>query len=203
MYQGHAPHPPAPEEQPETQSPRPLPAEQAPVVAALGEGAAAPADGDTVTVDTDLIRARFTAAGARLTSLELKRYRHTVAADSEPLELVGSGMPVDGGQPMGPGAARLLPLTLKVGTGPLDAGVAYRPDRSALMLQGDERGAVVFTAERGDGTTITKRYEFSGNSYLFDVDVSASQSSPQLGLVLTSMPTDPGRSTRPEVALAL
>src|SRR5262245_38308299 len=57
------------------------------------------AAGTYVTVETNLYRAVFTTAGARLKSLELKRYRTTVDPNSPPLQLVQ--YPVDNKLPLG------------------------------------------------------------------------------------------------------
>src|SRR6266481_3145643 len=58
----------------------------APVVpAGKAPAAKAPANAATVTVETDLYRAVFTAAGGRLESLELKNYKATNQPDSPPL----------------------------------------------------------------------------------------------------------------------
>ena len=199
LYQKQAPPQPAIEHQAEEER---QPARQMPVVEALGDGVAAPVEGDTVTVDTDVVRATFTPSGARLVTLELKRYPISVAAESPPLELVGAGLPVDGSQPAAADSPRLLPLALRVGSGPGDAGVIYRADRTALVLHGKERGEIVFTADRPDGTMVSKRYGFTGDGYLFDVDV-VPPTAATLGLLLTAMPAESQHAPRPEVAIAL
>jgi len=127
----------------------------------------------TVTVDTDLVRATLTTAGARLKSLELKDFRQTVAADSPPLDLVKE--------------SQVLPLTVELGSGKSDAGIVYEPSTPALEVHGSDQAEVVFKGTTDDGHTIEKRYRFPGNSYLFEVDVSGSATGQgqRVGLVLT------------------
>ena len=101
----------------------PAAAQEAPPEAG-GAGLAAAVSHDTqvVTVDTDLVRATITTMGARLRSLELKKFNQTVAADSPPLDLVT--------------ASQVLPLTAELGNGTSDATVVYTPSTTAFEVHG-------------------------------------------------------------------
>ena len=165
-HQGHTP-PPEPAQPVEaptaaTLAPPTSPAE-ATHVAAGGEGDylsyQIDKDDPEVVIETDLWRATMTARGARLTSLTLKQFRQSVRPDSPPLELVERGT--------------LLPLTAVLGAARSDAAVAYRPNTTSLALTGDATGDVVFVAKLETGLELQKRVRFSGNSYLFDVELRA------------------------------
>jgi YidC/Oxa1 family membrane protein insertase len=97
-----------------------------------------------VVVETDVLRVSITPVGARLADIELKGYRHSVAADSEPLDLVHEG-PV-------------LPGTLQLGADASDASFAYRPDRTELVLHEKDEGEVLFVADGSGGEHLEKRY---------------------------------------------
>ncbi len=126
---------------------------------------AAPAAAGQVLVDTDLFRAAFTTAGARLESLTLKGYRAAVAADSPPLQLVL--FPVAGQLPLG--------LALRGEEGKLeDAAVIYAADRATVDLSGEETATITFTGRLGEAT-VTKRIGLRGHDYLWTVDVDVAQ----------------------------
>src|SRR5262245_65553871 len=161
----HAPQegvPPAPEAVPPA-APQP-PAENAGLAAAAGDLA-------LVTIETDLIRAAITPVGARLKTLELKKFRQSVAPNSPPLDLVKE--------------SQILPMTVEFGDGRNDAAVVYTTTSPSITAHGEEVGAVVFAGTLSDGRTVQKRYRFPGNSYLFDVEVSGSAIGQRVGLVLT------------------
>lgn len=136
--------------------------------------------GKPVVVETDLFRAEWTTAGARLRSLKLKDYRERADVDSPPLELVHSET---GGQlPVG---VEILPVGVD------DSGILYRTDISALRLTGDEVGSVVFRGSDGNGVQIDKEVHFRGNAYPIEVVVRAtapgiSESDGTAALVLTN-----------------
>ncbi len=154
-----------------------------PPATGVGEGAAegkpAPQDGlavpagdaATVTVETDLVRATITKLGARLKSLELKKFRQTVQRESPPLDLVT--------------ASPVLPVTIEFGGGVNDAGILYSASAEALSVTGEDQQELVFTGTTPEGRTVEKRYRFPGNSYLFDVLVSGPAAQGTIGLVLT------------------
>jgi YidC/Oxa1 family membrane protein insertase len=190
-----APHP-APQGDQGTESTPPAPGATppatTPTVPGAGGGLAAPSgDHPVVTVDTDLFRATITTLGARLESFQLKDFRETVAPDSPPLDLVTAGP--------------ILPLTVELRGGKSDAGVVYAPGTNALEVHGAEQGEVSFTGTSVDGRSIEKRYRFSGNSYLVDVDVSGAGTGDRVGIVLTPISdkgASGGRQSGHEMAVA-
>ncbi len=117
--------------------------------------------GDDVVVETDLFRAVFTTAGARLKSLQLTDYRENTDAGSPPQELVHTAY----------GAQLPLGLLLRGKGGTLDdTKVLYTVDRDRLSLTGESSGALTFKGNL-DGTEVTKRIELDGHRYLWAVDV--------------------------------
>ena len=125
-----------------------------------------------VVIETDVWRATLTPQGGRLTSLQLKHFRRSVEADSPPLELV---------QPSG-----VLPLTVTLGPGESDAPVRYAVQPSSLALTDGAAGEIVLTGATKSGVALEKRLRFTGNSYLFEVDVEVrgSNAPPTVGLVM-------------------
>jgi len=132
--------------------------------------------GEPVVVETDVLRATLTTAGARLQSLELKGYQRTVAKDSPPLDLVQ--------------AAAVLPLTVALGD-KSDAAVVYKPSVRELEVHDGNAGDVVFSGD-ADGRHIEKRFHFSGDGYLFDVTaaVTGPGTPGAVGMLLTPLPLD-------------
>ncbi len=133
----------------------------------IDTGAAAPAApgeqlrGDDVVVETDLFRAVFDTAGARLKNLELNDYRETTDPGSRRQDLVH----------VAPGSRLPLGVLLRGKAGAADdAKVLYSVDRSSLSLRGSATGGLVFTGEL-DGATITKRIDFTGDRYLWSLAV--------------------------------
>jgi YidC/Oxa1 family membrane protein insertase len=122
---------------------------------------APPVDGVDVTVDTALYRAVFTTAGARLKSLQLKRYKTSVGPDSPPLQLVQ--YPVAAKLPLG--------VALRGSQAVSDATVLYRADRQQVDIPAGSSAAVTFTGELA-GATIRKRIEMRGDLYDWALDVS-------------------------------
>jgi YidC/Oxa1 family membrane protein insertase len=143
-------------------APAPPAAPDAPVAAESDSAAAAiPAGGDDVIVDTDLFRAVFTTAGARLVSLRLKKYNETPNEGSPQLELVHGG--------------RGVPLPLGVylrgkEEAADDTGVLYTVDRERLELSGGDAGEVVFTGQVA-GASVRKIFEMTGDRYLWSMRV--------------------------------
>ncbi len=134
----------------------------APEVKSDEAAAPAPLVGRDIVVETDLYRAVFTTAGARLKSLQLKHYRATVAPDSPPLELILD--PVVSDLPLG------IELRGAQRQAQSDAAVAYRVDRDAVAVTGGDTAALTFTGEL-EGAAVTKRISVRGDRYLFGIDV--------------------------------
>jgi YidC/Oxa1 family membrane protein insertase len=173
-----APAPPAPAVETAEKPPAAAPSVPAEPTPPLGELAAPPGDLRAVTVETDVYRAALTPVGARVLSLELKRFKRDVSAESPPLDLVQLG-PV-------------LPATVALRPGMSDARIVYTPDRSELVLQGAQTGDVVFVGEEAGGLKLEKTYHFGGDGYLFEVSmrVVGEASLPSVGLVLTPVRPD-------------
>ena len=149
---------------------------------------------EVVTVETDVLRATISTLGARLLKLELKQYRRSVQSDSPPLDLVQPGP--------------ILPLTLQFAPALSDAGLTFRPDRSALDVHGAERAGLTFVADSPNGLHVEKRYTFAGDEYVFQLSTSASgENAPKtIGVALTPLPPESaggGRTPGRETAVAL
>ena len=149
--------PEAGQKQPETGRPEP---EARPATAVVG--------GRDVVVETDLYRAVFTTAGARLKSLEIKRYRSTVSPDSPPLDLVLHASAED--LPLG--------IELRGEHSVSDREAIYDVDRDNIQVGAEESATFTFTGHL-DGALLTKRIEIRGDRYLFDMQVEATDVSAQ------------------------
>jgi YidC/Oxa1 family membrane protein insertase len=145
---------------------------------------AAPGGEELVRVETDAFRATLTGTGARLSNLELKRFRQTVAPDSPLLDLVGGGL--------------VLPGTLDFGGTNSDAAFSYRAEPRELVLHGDERGEVTFVAEAPNGMRVEKQFAFSGDGYVFDLRarVSGELPLPAFTVILTPISESAARGGR-------
>lgn len=184
--------------------PAPPPAAVAPEVAVSpmaprGETVAPSIEGRDVVIDTDLYRATFTTAGARLKSFQLKRFRTTVDPASPPLETIHEA--VAGEHPLGIGL-RGQDHSAD------DAGVSYRVDRDRLDLRESATGAVTFVGER-DGVTFKKTLQFTGNRYLIGADLQVENPGPQFSELSVGWSRDvdltshPGKEVVFNAALAL
>ena len=155
--------PEATEAVPTSESAPPPPAEPAAELSAPQPVAKPAASAQRVTVDTDICRATFTTAGARLESLQLKKYRTTVDPASPWLEMVRPGQ---GGElPFG--------IELRGAHAFNDADLTYRIEGSGLSLTDGESGTLDFVGETA-GMTIHKRLTFTGNRYEFAATVTLS-----------------------------
>jgi YidC/Oxa1 family membrane protein insertase len=144
--------PAAPGEAPSSAPVAPVPAPEPP--------AAAPAAGADVAVDTHLYHAVFTTGGARLKSLQLKRFRTTVDPDSPALQMIQ--YPVESKLPLGLALVGAQQLS--------DASVSYRADRQQIDIPSDGTAAITFTGELA-GSSIRKRVEMRGDVYEWTLDV--------------------------------
>ncbi len=144
---------------------RPAPPAEAPVAP---PPPAALAEGRDIVIDTELYRAVFTTAGARLKSLQLKRYRTAVQPDSPPLELVLKS-PVED-FPLG--------VELRGAQTVSDRNVAYQVDRERIEIAGSRTTEITFRGELA-GVSISKRVTASGDRYLFGVDVAVQAPPPR------------------------
>jgi len=129
---------------------------------AAARPAAPAADARRVTVETDLYRAVFTSVGARLESLQLKRYRSNVDPASALQETVL------------PGQQGELPFGIELrGTEVVsDADAPYAVEGGDLTLRGSETGSLGFVWDT-EGGSIRKDLTFKGDAYDFDLLVKA------------------------------
>ena len=165
LYPAPTGAPPAGEQEGETPSAVPAapqpPGEQAAEVSAPQPATGPQAEAHRVTVDTDVYRATFTTAGARLESFQLKKYRTTVDPGSPWLEMV---IPGQGGEvPFG--------IELRGAHALSDTGLAYTVSGGSLSLRDGETGSLDFVGETA-GVTIHKRFMFTGNHYEFTANVT-------------------------------
>jgi len=113
-------------------------------------------DGRRITVETELYRAIFTSAGARLERFELKRYRTTVDPASPPQEMIVPGR--EGESPLGVEVHGAQPLS--------DSNVLYSVEGGDLHLTGVEEGSLDFIGQE-NGVVLQKRFTFRGDRYEF------------------------------------
>jgi YidC/Oxa1 family membrane protein insertase len=118
--------------------------------------------GRRITVETDVYAAEFTTAGARLTSLRLKKHRTAVHADSPPQEMIV--VSPQGEFPFG--------VELRGESVVSDGAALYATDADEVVLTGEQSGHVDFVWQ-GDSGTVRKRFTFYGNRYDFSAAVKA------------------------------
>jgi YidC/Oxa1 family membrane protein insertase len=112
-----------------------------------------------VVIDTDLYRAVFTTAGARLISLELKQYRATSAADAGPVQLVKAP------------ESRYATLRTTGSEALAIAGDApYTVDAASATLQipAGQSQRLTFRHVTATGLEVLKTFTFSGDQYGID-----------------------------------
>ena len=129
--------------------------------------------GDIATVDTEVLTARITTAGGRITSLRLKKFRTAVVADSNTLEMIQ----------VGSGSA--LPLGIRLAsedgrTVEDDTQVVYVVDREELSIRGSESQSLTLRGTLPSGTQIEKTLRFSGATYPIEVEIKTSGAAEQL-----------------------
>jgi len=149
----------------------------APIAAALPAVSHVPER--TIEVDTDLYHAIFTTRGGRLKSLRLKRYRETAASSSPAYEMVRAAGNDE------------LPLGVTLGDGDKaadDRDLDYASNMPGeIDLHGAQMATINLNAKTADGTIIEKNFNFVGDKYAFDMEVSASAPKPpsSIGLTMT------------------
>lgn len=122
-----------------------------------------PVAGRDVVVETDLYRAVFTTAGARLKSFTLSEYRTTVDPASPPLEMILH--PVADDLPLG--------VVLRGKSADVsDRAVIYEIDGDRLRVSGGDTASLVFKGTL-EGAAIEKRVSIQGDRYLLGLEVSA------------------------------
>lgn len=106
-----------------------------------------------VTVETDLFTVVFSTQGAGIKKLVLKKHRETADKNGKPVSLVSS---------LNPEQDYLR--TAATGLS-LDPGAIYATGTRSLKLSGDEKKRLDFVWQSPQGVTVTKSYEFTGNSH--------------------------------------
>lgn len=140
----------------------------------------------SVTVETDLYRAVFTSAGARLQSFELKNYRTTVDPASPPQEMVVPGR--DGELPFG--------VELRGAQVLSDFNAPYGVEGGDLHLTAGEEGSLDFVWA-GDGVELHKHFTFRGDRYEFSAAVQTQLAQRQYNDVAVSWVKGPAAIPQP------
>jgi YidC/Oxa1 family membrane protein insertase len=134
--------------------------------------------GKEIRVDTDNFIATFTTQGARLKSFKFKKYRSSADEKSPPFEIV----------PSAPGVRYPLGVRWQSPAPFDDSGLLYSVQGSDLKLAGESKGTLLFKGQAANGAAITKKFSFSGSSYLIQMEVDAKGpegSAPVAELLLT------------------
>jgi len=112
-----------------------------------------------VNVQTGLISAVISSKGGVIKSWKLKEYKDE---EGRPIEMVRFD---EGVMPL---------LVVPGGTSPEDASKTnYRIEGGDIDIGDGEKAGLTLVSEYPDGRTITKKLVFNGNSYAFDVEISA------------------------------
>jgi len=106
-----------------------------------------------IVVETDLYHAVFSARGAALKSLTLKKYRETNEPDAKPVVLGDSSDP------------NTLTFATRATGFNLPDGTYFTPDKDSVLLGLEEKKQLSFNYVSGQGFTVRKIYTFAGNAY--------------------------------------
>ena len=143
-----------------------LPANQAPAakIAQAAKPAPVVSPEKTITVDTPLYTAIFTTKGGALKSFRLKKYRKTIEANSDIIEMVNiqAGMP--------------SPLTISFHGSSVDipAESSYDTNIPALDLtKNPENKTLTFTLTYPGQMKVEKTFTFHPGKYTFDLEIRA------------------------------
>ena len=119
-----------------------------------------------IVVETGLYRAVFTENGGMLKSFQLKKYRESLAEDSDPMELVATS-PAEG-----------LPLNFSWGVEPGRAGILlYEADRERIDLGPSGQTELIMRATLSPGLEIVRTLTFTDQDYRIKLDVSVTNNS--------------------------
>jgi YidC/Oxa1 family membrane protein insertase len=112
-------------------------------------------------VETDDYRAVFSNVGARLKSLELKKYRETLEKDSGLVSLVGINGETSTFGTTGQGDIQL----------PVDYIYSTSVPAEGLNLKAGDQRVLRFTAVLDSGVVVEKNYSIKGNGYDLQLDI--------------------------------
>src|SRR5262249_23143362 len=156
-----------------------------PTTAEPGAVEIAPTDGGEVTVETDVFTARVGLRGGCLRSLQLKKFRHDVSAESGALELVREDK------------VPAFPLTALLGGAGSDANVLYTAEPRELSVTGGDEITLTLHGTGPAGGDIEKQLIFRGGRYDFGVKISVTGTpAREIGLVMVAPPQLGGGSSR-------
>lgn len=141
-----------------------------PQIAAAAPAVLHPGAAD-ITVDNELYTAVFTENGGALKSLVLKKHKETNAKDSLGKELVNSD------------ENRGFPLKFSWGSA-IGQDLYYKSSADKVVFT-DGKASLTMVADGGNGLTVERKYSFSQNSYVIDLDITVKNSS---GQALQGMP---------------
>lgn len=128
---------------------------------------------EPAVVETDLFTARIAPVGGRIASLRLKKYRTSVTAESEPLEMIQ----------VGSASASPLGVRLASDDGKVvedDTKITYTVEPTDLVVSGATTGTLTLRGTAPSGAVITKTLVFSGSSYPIGVEIGVSGASEKL-----------------------
>lgn len=115
-----------------------------------------------IKVETDHYTAIFSNRGARLKSLLLKQYRLSVEEQSPPIEMIFST----------PGLPYPLGVQIHDPVSFNDEDLIYDITGYSLRLTGNAKGTLTFQGQTPQGTTLIKKFTFTGSSYVIELEVS-------------------------------
>ena len=115
-----------------------------------------------IKVETDHYTAIFSNRGARLKSLLLKQYRLSVEEQSPPIEMIFST----------PGLPYPLGIQIHDPVSFNDEDLIYDISGYSLRLTGNAKGTLTFQGQTPQGTTLIKKFTFTGSSYVIELEVS-------------------------------
>lgn len=139
------------------------PGQQPSVVSAQALPAAAQKE---VVVETDLYHAVFSARGAALKSLTLKKYRETNAPDGQPVVLGSSSDP------------NTLTFSTRATGFNVPDGTFFNTEADRLLVSAGEKKQLTFDYVSGQGFTIRKIYTFAGDAYGIHLETQVFNNSP-------------------------
>ena len=126
-----------------------------------------------VTVESPLYRYSFSTRGARLVGATLKQYRSFVPGETGPAQII-------------PDSSEFLAYAVAVGADTLRlADWSFEPSSDSLDLESGTTD-LTWTGRRGNAT-VTLRYHFTPDNYLFEVSGDARGAGVRSGLVLVKL----------------
>ena len=117
-----------------------------------------------IVVESDLLKVIVTEKGGLLKHCYLKKYRTSLEKDAPLQDLVN--VPIN-----------KLPLAIKVDGTSVDVNkLLFQADKEALNLSNaNPKGSLILRSVLSDGTVITKKLDFTNNTYWVDLKISANK----------------------------